>query len=789
MKKAYVLNVIVLLFLFFPTLLNSQTKGWFKGNIVDLKNSTPLEYATVSIFSQKDSTLITGDVSDVQGQFKIPIPYGNYFAKIEFLGYLSQELTPFSITKKSKTYDLGILKMSGNTAILGEVEVLSAKGDVQMMLDKKVFNVGKDVTSTGGTALDILDNVPSVTVEQDGKVLLRGNSGVQILVDGKPSSLVAGEGLKRLPSNLIAQIEVITNPSAKYEAAGVAGILNIILKKEKKGGVNGTVSATVGYPDIGGGSLGLNWRKEKFNLFTNIGLDYRKNNGGGGLYQEYKKDTLFISNQDREHELGGWGGNIQLGADFFINDNNTITTSLNLQKGEDTNETFMEFREYIFTTDNLTDIITRLDNTTKTNDNLEYALTYNKKWEKKGHELVADIRFQDNVGDDASVLEQRTFNPDFSPNNNGNLNQRTNGTEGEKRWITKLDYTLPLQEKGKLELGYQGSIREIINDFLVEEFDDVSWVEIPEVSNDFKYDEKIFGVYATYQNKVKNFSYKIGGRVEHTDVVTELLETNQTNPRNYTNFFPSVQLSYDLKKDNKVKLSYSRRVRRPVFNQLNPFFTFADPRNLFEGNPDLNPEFADSYELEHIKYFGKGSISTALFYRHRTDVIYRVLEFVGGDTTLLKNQNLLSQDDLGVDVSMSYQLFSWWKLNASGSVFYVDVDGTNIDPSFSNNNYTGQGRVSSRFTLKKKTDLQIRYNYRSNKVNAQGTSLAYSYVDIGVSHPVFKNRGKLTLNISDVFNSNVWKGRKDIPTLYRETEFRWRFRTVRLNFSYRFGKK
>ncbi len=790
MKKQIISYLLgVLLILISSNFLLGQKEGLIKGKVIDAQSNLPLEYATITIYSTKDSSLISGEITNSKGDFKLNLPYGNYYGELNFLSYQPFPITPFSLNSKQKKINLGEIKLSINSESLKEIEVLSTKGEIQMTLDKRIFNVGKDLTSAGGNAADLLGNVPGVTVEE-GKISLRGNEGVQILVDGKPSILAGGEdgkGLTRIPSNLIDKVEVITNPSAKYQARGTAGIINIILKKERKFGVNGSVEATIGHPDIYGASLNLNVRKNKFNLFTNVGYDYQKNHGDGKIYQELKNSPLEIMDLDREHVLGGGWGNIRLGVDYFINEKNTLTTSASYQTGEDNDEVDITYFDFLGNMNNPTGISTRNDDTRKTFENLEYAMTLEHQFGKKGHELVADIRFQDNFGEDASDLTGRFFDTNFIPLINVNdVLQRSGNTEGNKRWVTNLDYTFPISSTKRLELGYQGSFRKIINDFEVEEFDDMIWKSLPNLSNDFEYDENILGVYGTYRDKYKKMSYQIGGRIEHTDVVTRLLETNQENPRNYTNFFPSVRLSFKLKKNNSIKLSYSRRVRRPQFNELNPFFSYSDPRNQFAGNPDLNPEFADSYELEHIKYWDKASFSSAIFYRHRKNIIKRILVPLVGDTTLLQSQNLKVQDDLGVDFTFIYNPFKWWKIDANTLFFYVNADASNIDNAFQNQDFTWQGKLSSQFTILKKTMVRIRFNYRAPQARAQGESREMAFVNIGASRKIGKKGGKLSFNISDLFSSMVSGGITDTPTIFRETEFRWRYRTMRLTYNYRF---
>ncbi len=789
MKNYRIITMILGLFSVLPVVVFSQNEAMVKGEVLDSISKSPLEYATITIYAQKDSSIVSGEISNTQGQYNIAIPYGEYFGKIEFIAYHPQMLEPFTLNSDNKILDVGISELRINSTSLKEVEVMTSKGEIQMTLDKKIYNVGKDISSTGGTASDILANVPSIDIGQEGEISLRGNTGIQILIDGKPSAMTGknGVGLKQLSGSLIEKVEVITNPSAKYEAEGTAGIINIVLKKEKKAGVNGSINATVGYRDIYGISANLNYRKNRFNFFTNIGLDYRKNHGYGTLYQEIQDTVLSIMDFDREHVLGGLWGNARVGVDYYFNDNNILTTAVNYQQGQDQDEINMIYRDFIDEVSNPIGISTRDDNTIKDETNLEYSLTYTKKLGAKGHELIADFRFQDVKKFDESDLIGRYFDTEFNPNGIEDLVQRSSDEEGERRLITKIDYTYPISKTEKLEIGYQGSFREIKNNFLVEEQIGNEWKVLSNVSNDFKYDENIYGIYSTYQNKKGKLGYQVGLRMEYTDVLTVLVKTNEENPRDYFNFFPTASLKYDLKNGHALKLSYSRRVRRPTYNDLSPFFTYNDPRNQFAGNPNLKPEFTDSYELSHVKYWEKGSLSSAVFYRYRTDVINRILERVNGDTTLLRSENLNSIEDIGIDLTATYQPTAWWNLNANSVFYYVSNDASNLDALYQNDNFSWRLRVNSRFQIQAKNEIQFSFNYRAPEAKAQGITKSIAFLNVGISRVVLNNKGKLTFNIADVFNSAVFRGMTETENIFRESEFQWTYRTFRLSFNYRLG--
>jgi ferric enterobactin receptor len=768
-------------------------KALIKGKVADAATQTPLEFATIAIFLQKDSSLVTGSITDEKGEFLIETKPGSYFARVEFLSFKSKTISDILLTKDEPVANLGILLLEPDASTLAEVEVWAEKSQMQLSLDKKIFNVGKDLTNAGGTAEDILDNVPSVTVDIDGNVSMRGSGNVRILVDGRPSGLVGlsnTNGLRQLPANLIDKIEVITNPSARYEAEGMAGIINIVLKKQQKKGLNGSFDMTLGTPDQYGTSVNLNFRKDRFNFFVNYGLRYRESPGEGSQYTEFvNMDTLEITDQTRERNRGGWTNSIRLGSDYFFNPKNVLTSALTYRRSNEDNFSEVRYRDFIF------DLNTPLGNTIRTDDEkekeatLEYALTYRKTFDKKGQEFTVDLRFEDEEEEENSNFLEQYFNPGGSPSGIADMQQRSNNKEKQREIRLQADYIHPFAKEGKFETGYLGSIREIGNDYLVEEFTDVAWEALPNLSNNFIYKETIHAAYASIGNKINKFSFQGGIRLEYSDVKTDLLQTNEVNDRNYTNFFPTLHLTYDLAGQNAVQLSYSRRIRRPRFWDLNPFFTYSDARNQFTGNPNLDPEFTDSYEVGHIKYWDKGSLTSAIYYRQTTDVIQRIRSYDTDGNSYIRPENLSTRDDYGLEFTWSFDPFKIWRINGDLNFFRSIIDGENFDQNFNADTYTWFGRFTSKLTLWKKLDVQTTFNYRAPRETTQGEQKAIYYADLGVSMDVLKNNATLTLSGRDLLNTRRRKYITEGENFYTRGDFQWRSGSVALTLIYRVNQK
>ncbi|MEM8526391.1 MAG: outer membrane beta-barrel family protein [Bacteroidota bacterium] len=804
------LKSLLLLFalLFFQTIFAQRPQGGRPGGgerpmievigtVMDSETNNPLGYATITLFSKRDSSVVAGTITDEEGKFKIETRPGRLFAKVEFISYENVTIEQIPFERGKRLIDLGTISLAPDATTLAEVEVRAEKSEMQMMLDKRVFNVGKDLANMGGSAVEILDNVPSVTVDVEGEVSLRGGA-VRILVDGKPSGLINENnpnGLRAIPANLIERIEVITNPSARYEAEGMTGIINIVLKKDKKKGLNGSFDLNAGYPENFGAAANLNFRRNKLNFFANYGVRYRRNPGIGLAEQErLRRDTLFFTDIAREALRGGWSNNFRFGADYFFTDNDILTTSFLYSVGLENNLTELEYSDYVFSRNNRTAFTERTDDESENESNLEYSLTYKKNFKQKGHELTADFRFQDDSEVESSDFTEVFFDGAGNLLNVPNLLQRSNNDESSTRALIRVDYVYPFSENGRFEIGYQGSLRTIDNDYLVEELNDGQWKSLPGLSNDFNYDENIHGLYATFGNKVNKFSYQFGLRAEHSDVRTELEQTNEVNDRQYANLFPSAFFTYDLPKGNAVQLSYSRRIRRPRFWDLNPFFTFSDARNFFAGNPNLDPELTDSYELGHIKYWEKGTLSSSVYYRHTEDVIQRLFTADEQGNTVRRPENIATENSYGLEFTYSYNPVKWWRINGDFNFFraitsgeFVNAEG--VTRQLDADALTWFTRLTSRTTFGKNTDLQVRVNYRAPRVRPQGKTRAITSVDLGLSRDILKGNGTLTLSVRDLFNSRKYRYVIEEADFYSENLFQRRARQATLTFNYRLNQK
>ncbi len=762
-----------------------KPRPMISGSIIDGESGEAVPYAAISIHALQDSSIVKGGTSDGEGKFAIPVRPGQYFGKVQFLSY--KTYTTSSFRSSPKGYNLGQINLEQDVALLNEVEIVAEKQQAEFKLDKRIYNVGKDINNAGGNASDILDNVPSVEVDVDGNVSLRGNDNVRILIDGKPSGLIgisSADALRQLQSNLIEKVEVITNPGAKFDAEGEVGIINIVLKKKRENGFNANMDFFTGSPDNHGLALNMNFRQNHYNIFASAGGSYVERPGNGIIYQEFiLEDTTFVFENFRTHNRAGLGGNFRVGSEFFLSKTNTLSFSGLYSRKIGDNSLDLIYNDF----DELGDLYQRSDRNeveTETTDNIEFDVNYRLTFPKNKDRLFTiDIKKQERID-----IEDATISQIFSTDADAILLQRSDNTENESNWLFQTDYVHPIGEDGRLEMGVRATLRQIENNFAVEQFDEEAWGLLPGFFNDLAYSEDILASYLTWGDDLGKFSYQTGLRLEYTGITTELKLTNESNPREFLNLFPSTHVSYDYSEQSSIQASYSRRINRPRFWNLVPFYGFGDQRNFYSGNPDLNPEFINSVEFGHLTQSKKGSILFSLYGREKDGVTQRI---VSADSagTFTRPINLGTSQSLGLELSGSRSFKKWWRLNGSLNLYREIIDGEFEGVSYDTDTYAWNTRLSSKWTIKKNYDLQSSFRYRSPRQSPQGQRKSTYSLDLGVSKDIMKGKGTLTLNARDIFNTRKRRGIVDQPDYYSETEFQWRSRSIRLNFNYRINQK
>ena len=759
---------------------NSTTPVTVSGRVVDAAGGQPIEFATVMIADAGSGTSIGGTTTDPTGSFSVETSAVDFYVEVSFLGFESYRVADIAVDGKQA--NLGIISLSTQGQVLDEVTVRAEKSQTVFKLDKRVFNVGKDLSTTGASALDVLSNVPSVNVTMEGAIQLRGSGGVQILVDGKPSVIASEQGnlLGTLTADMIESIEVITNPSAKYDAEGTSGIINIVLKKEERKGLNGAVSVNSGIPDNHSIGLSLNRRTEKFNLFSQLGVGYRSLPDEISTINRNLTDTTTVYSSGEEFRNETFY-NVVLGTDYHINANNVITLSGNFAyEVED---------QPSFTTFNLEDadgeilsVWNREETTEATNPKYQFELQYKRDFtDHEDHDLLISALGTLFSKDQSSEFLNTTIS---GLDNSGRQRTRTNFGEAEN--TLKIDYTRPFSEKFTLETGGQYVTNDVNNDFSVSNYLNDVYIEDADLTNIFNWNQKVAALYGTAGYDLGDWGVKVGLRLEHTDLETVLERTEQTNSQSYTNLFPSAHASYKLTDAVSFQGGYSRRIFRPRMWDLNPFF---NPRNNFAirtGNPNLLPEYTDSYEITSIYILEGASFNFGVYHRYTTDVVERVTTFEE-NVSISQPVNVGTNRATGLELNAKMDPFKFLTLTADFNYNYFkregELEGTNFD--FSADQFNAQ--VTGKFDLPLDIDFEVTGNYQSEYQTVQSTVSDILFMDLGLRKRLFGGRGAVNFSVRDVFTSRIEERVLEQPTFYQyNRQLRGTF--VTLGVSYGFGK-
>lgn len=750
------------------------------GTLVEEDTSQAVPYATVVINDKTTTKIITGTTSDDNGSFSITTTTPDFYIEISFMGYKTKTISTFSVV--NGIVDLGTIVLSSDSQALDEVVVTGEVSKTVFKLDKRVFNVGKDISSTGVSALEVLNNVPSVNVDIEGQVSLRGSSGVQILINGKPSVLAdeSSNALGTITADMIESIEVITNPSSKYEASGTAGILNIILKKEEKKGWNGSISANTGIPDNHSIGVSLNRRTEQFNLFTQVGAGYRSLPQDSEAINRnlINNEVIFSDGTSYRNETFF---NMTLGTDYHINDLNTLTLSGNFAYEIEDQPSENTFRFFDLNNELLSNWI-REETTEATNPKWQYEFNYKKEFKNnEDHTLQVSALGRFFGKDQSSEFINRVISGDDSDNN-----QQTETNFQQADYTFKVDYTNPFTDEYTLETGVQYVINDVGNDFEVRDFINGVFEVNEDLTNNFEYNQKVLGLYATAAYEKENWGVKAGLRLENTDVSTILTNTQEANAQNFTDFFPSLHTSYKVAEDFSLQAGYSKRIFRPRLWDLNPFFNIRNSFNIRVGNPNLQPEFTDSYELTSIYKLGKVSLSSSLYHRYTTAVIERVSTFVD-NVTFTTPQNIGTNATVGFETNGKYSLGKWLTLTGDFNFNYFDRNGTYEEQSFDFTGNQWSSRLGSKIALPADIDFELTGNYQSGFETVQGDVTGFAYLDLGIRKKIMKGKTVLNLGIRDVFESRISERFVAQPT-FETYDFNKRGRFITFGISYGFGK-
>lgn len=804
-------------------LLRARQQARLYGKVLDTDNKG-IPAATVEVYIKRKNagnessydSLIAGTLTKNNGDFtfvNFTMP-DSFSLNISNMGYtFRSQVVKLSAANKSVSppqIDLGNIKLEKEATALQEIKVVGTKPTLQMGIDRKVFTVDKSITSTGGTAIDVMRNIPSVTVDVNGEVQLR-NTSPQIFVDGRPTILT----LQQIPADDIERVELITNPSAKFDAATSGGIINVVMKKSRRNGFNGVATIGAGYPEVITGNLSLNMRQGKMNYFASGNF-----NQSGGVArseaQRQNKDNGVITdyfNQETLTDINRRFTSVRFGADYFIDNRNTLTFSQNFVNGRFRNDENQD-QEYLDENNILYQYGERISKSSSDFKRSNTQLNYKHDFPRAGQELTADITFNKGSGTNSAPISNYYYLPDGTEAKDPNF-IRNDGTNSNNQLTFQSDYVNPINDSAKLEIGIRAFINDNTNVLNSYSLVNGGEVKLP-LSTNVQYKEQVYGAYTTYTNKWKSFKYQLGLRAEYSRFDGTLVDSAQqfgyTVPSSFENIFgglfPSIFLSKVLKEGVELQLNFSRRIRRPNFWQLNPYINVIDPLNITKGNPDLKPEYVNAFELNYQKQFDKGSFLGVLYFHNNQDDItrysdtiteeqYQQLNNAAIEPNAILNTFINAQYTNRMGAELTYQKkFGNLEVIPNINLQYRKVKAIVGDVNLNNEGFNWEGKLILNYTTKSKSPLwtdfnfQLNAQYESQEVIPQGKNKAEFVVDFAIRKEFLKQKaGALTLSINDVFNTNISGQIYDTENFYQDSYRRWRVRTYRLTFTYRFGNR
>ena len=809
-----------ILFTTFVSSLLAQPGGGERPRIgtltgqVKSSDNLPVAYAKVFLLNVKDSAVATGGLADSLGFFLIEeIQAGPYIAKINSFGFASYFVDSLFFSPRNPKIDLGIITMSPNDTLLKGVDIIVEKSELVAQIDKKVFNVDKNLTSQGGTALDALQNVPSVTVDMDGNISLRGSANVTILIDGRPST-ITGSGrqgaLASIPASAIESIEIITNPSAKYDPDGMSGIINIVLKKNKLKGFNGNVDISLEngiHPDsldtynkfIGinyNTSVNLAFRNKYFNIYGGY-----SNNWYEGYRNFYQTNETFYSSGYERLEMERTGTHLRqgqlakVGMDFYLNPKNTVGFSMNGNIGREERTGNQYYNAYNNVA--LYDRWQRVSDDPGDKVGMDANLYYAKKFDDPEHKIDFNAQYSQGESVEVGSYYENRYDPvSTALIDPAYLDQRVETVDGNAITTLQLDYFKPLTFRrpgadttgtsipGKIEAGAKSTIRQVSQDY----YQETNGIADDSLNNQFDFTEQVHAVYAIFGQDFEKFKYQLGLRAE-TVFITSVVDKDPTVYTNsYQSIYPSVHLVKPLTRTKELTLSYSRRVNRPGLHALNPFSKYSDPLNLQIGNPELNPEYINSVEFGFGSYGKLLTATGSLFYRYMTDMIQRVRDVDSNGVGTTTWSNIDEAQFIGLELLTIIKPAKWWKMTLSFNFSQTFINSTSGESDLNNSGYTWSTFMNQTFTFPGGWSGQITGFYRSPMVFAQGFSAPMYGMDAAARKTFLKGKMYANFKVSDVFNTRQFAFYTSEEGVFNsEGRFKHQSRRYMLTIGYVFG--
>jgi len=774
-----------------PGTAGPPAKVEIKGKVIDKSSSQAMEYANVSVYSTRDSSLVTGGITNANGEFRIgDLQTGTFYVEANFIGFNKTRINNIKITQDNKQIDLGIIQLEPSSQEIGDVRVVAERPRVEYQVDKKVVNVSKNINAIGGTAVDALENTPSVQVDIEGNVTLRGSSSFTVFVDGRPSVLTGSDALQQIPASAIENIEIITNPSAKYDPDGVGGIINIIMKKNIRSGFNGIVNAMIGTKDKRQFDLTVNQKTKKRNITFGVDVNDRSFSGSNfssrETYSENNDTTSYLI-KDGSRGFTRSGYDFKAGTDFYLSDLTTLGFSAhyghyNFESGgnSDIHQYSVPADEEIFSVEK--------DPSKRDGNYVNGDVNFQHKFNPEGtHKLEAMFYYSHRNGDDVDEENEFIADENYEPTDEYTLHIRTIEDDKDNEYRIQVDYTKPLGTLGKLEAGIQSRLDRSNEDYLFEEFDEntQSWVKNNNFSSLMDFKRDIHSAYATVSSKLGSLEYMLGARGEYTNRETDLARLDEPYKLDRFDFFPTIHLSWELFSNNQLMASYSRRINRPRGRDLDPFESYRDQYTIRVGNPDLDPEYTNSFELGYLKRFGPSFLSLEGFYRITDNLITHISE-LRDDGVLYENTVNLNNDySLGAELMGDVNLTKWLQVNSSLSVYNYKIKDESEGETTDRSSTNFDGRLNTTLKIAPDSRMQIMGIYRGPSVSAQGKRKSMFYSNVSYRQDFLKKKLSATVSLQDVFGTGKYQGTTIGTNFKNSYKFKREPRILMLTLSYK----
>lgn len=794
-----ILKKISFIFLFITTICaqaqppksttGSSFKGTIKGRITDSGTKQNMEYANVAAYKTTDSTLVTGGITNGNGEFEIgPFNTGSYYLDANFIGFNKIRIKNITINPERNVVDLGTIELHPSNQEIGTVEVVAERSRVEYKVDKKVINVGQDINAAGGTVADVLENTPSVQVDIEGNVTLRGSSNFTVLIDGKPSTLSGSDALQQIPASVIENIEIITNPSVKYDPDGMAGIVNLVMKKNILSGFNGIVNASIGSNDKKGVSLTINQKTKKRNLSFGFDMNDRPFSGENkSSRQTFQNDTIFYLNKEGTRGFNHGGYSFKAGSDFYLS--NFSTLGFSAQLGHYSFESGGHGNIHKYTSPITEDIYSQEQDPSKRDGNyVNGNMNFQHKFNENGtHKLDVVFYYSHRKGSDLDVEDELYTNSSFEPTGLYLSRINTNENDASNEYRFKADYTKPLGETGKLEAGIQSRIDREKEDYLFERYDTAAeeWINNEKYSSSMDFKREIHSAYTTVSSKIGPIEYMLGVRGEYTNREIDHAKVDKPYILNRFDFFPSGHFSYTLFDESQLMASYSRRINRPNGRDLDPFESYRDQYTIRVGNPALKPEYTNSYEVSYVKHVGKSFVSLESFYRITNDAISHLNELRDDNILYETTVNLNNDYSLGGELMGNISFAEWLLLNTSVSVYQYKIESDSNEGYITRESTNINGRFNSTFKFSPASRMQLTGTYQGPSVSAQGETKGMFYTNVSYRQDFWSKKLTATLSVQDILGTATRKGSSNGTNFISTYSFKREPRVLMLTLSYK----